>query len=248
MTTPTYSITPADIALYGNCPVKQKNRKGKDSVRQDEDIGFKIVRQVVLKAYSMLLHQHKVPSWKWVRSYIDISYRKICDIESPHDVFKSAEGIFLALHRWYHSMFLDELHFEGVPNVPISLPLGKGYRFTDNIDLVGLDTDKGITLVDLVPFDEIQKGRMYNDLTVHARVWGFEHDTQLSVSRYCRVIVHPRRSSLRTVWFDKNPMLKRKEQIKSYINYLMMGIINEMYYPSLSVQCDTCPYVVQCHI
>jgi len=129
-------------------------------------------------------------------------------------------------------------------NIPINTSYN-GQEYADVIDV--LEIGHGVRIYD---FTELTKDKdstpaiIYNDIKVLARCWGFELACGITPIEYTKWTIGPRSMKPLTIKVDEKFM----EKARRIIPHILTGMAKEVWYPSVSEQCNSCPHLEYCSL
>jgi hypothetical protein len=189
---------------------------------------------------------HKVPPWRRIIGWADLHYKRLFvgSPDSKSKEYKSAVSLLNTLYGWYHKLFLPKIHnTEALINIPIRLDLGHDVVYQDSIPIAIIQDN--VTLADFRQLDKsenIGMMRVYNDLLIHVRIWGFYQAAQQLPSRYIRFFIMP--ESIKAVEIKVTKEMLANAAVIS--KHILTGIKDGAFYPSFSEQCARCPFRRDC--
>lgn len=228
-------ITPFKISLFAYCP--ERARITEDVLGDNRN---RAIRTIIQKSWMYYLRKsQRKPPWKRILKWVEEELARL----SKDRNFKEDQPLLTRLHSWYY----DELvSFTGIryPAVPITFPVRTRLTYRDVMDIAIIDDS--IVLYDFreagVPNILPESPYLLNtDLSVLARIWGFNKTTQMLPTRYIRRIIRPR--SILSVKLDINESIEDKFPI---IESLVDSMNYRMAYPVIGQQCQTCPIEDRC--
>jgi hypothetical protein len=179
----------------------------------------------------------KTPTWKRIPRWVDRLIRTKQDkAEEAYTYYKHA---LTALHNWFHKIYILR-PVGALVNVPVIAHLGDLHTFYGRIDMLNPDhnelfifTDQTISLI-----------QQYNDIEMFAGLWAAEKFLGVKIDTCVKLIVSPKKVEEKR--YKITP--ETKERIRQNLDHLVCGITNQMFYPSVSNDCSTCPYRFRCSI
>lgn len=238
-------IRPHHIALYAKCP-RKAFYTGLDEPKT-LSLEASVLKNTIQTGY---IHQAKygeVFHFNWVRKICATQLtRHLKQQMSPDGSHRELENLLSRLSLWYNNIYLNGLSSPGLPNFPIYIPMSDSVSFRDDIDIV-ITTPDGPILADIVEIkkvDNLSKRILSNDIAMHARVRGFMKATDTVPIAYLRIGI--------TKLTITHALLPLNEKIldksRKMINFIIFAMANEVYYPSVSEQCNFCPFVSKCSL
>jgi hypothetical protein len=243
----SFDIRPHNIAQYSKCPRKAQKSWNKQS---QLSLNGKIIATVIKQGFIYRARTSQIALWKKFISWINTEIERTIPENLNQASYKENKDILIRLSHWYNEYYIPKYNDPGLINIPIIKPVGIRFLFKDSIDIVSLD--KKIRMYDFVEVadESIHKTwgthprDIYNDLSVHARLWGFRSISDLIPDSYTRIVIYPK--TIRVLeWKIQKEALERTKKI---IEYILDGISKGIYYPSISEQCIKCNYSTECSI
>lgn len=219
-----------DVVTYSTCPRYALYTWNKPRSFPHEVATFS---RIIHKVYQWRERYNDLPTWKHVK--------ELGEDELTSDVHKENVSLLSKLRVWY-DLYLEEYCDEGIINLPIV------NRF-DNIlvykDIIPLTTvGKKLRVYDVRMGDQHYCGRdLYNDLLVQTRLWGFWKASDTFPEEYVRYIIQP--TVVRPVHITTTKDLL-SNKIEPIIKHILRGMRDDIFYPSKSKHCDTCPFASAC--
>jgi hypothetical protein len=234
-----HSISPKDIERYTQCPKYAEFAWGVEKANSQNSL---ILQKTISSISLYYLRHNEPPEWRqisnWAESYL---------VGEVGEYSGEGKGLLAQLGSWYRNHYLKKECFPGYINLPIALPLGYGITYRDNIPIVGLANK--IRLYDFKELTDKDKEssynsiKLYNDLFIHIRVWGFLKKTALKPEQYIRYVIGPRSITPYRISIT-DPTLEKSEKM---VEQVLRGVKNNVFYPSFSRECTCCPYKGQCN-
>jgi hypothetical protein len=211
-------------------------------VRSDQEaVEVQLVGDVVKSAYLFSERTGRSPGWRRIVRWTERAMRDSLADER----YKEFKNILTRLHDWYFRVYEAGDESSGMINIPLSVPLGLHYTYYDQLDILGIGNK--IELFDIVGADfcRPRKGqKVFNEISIHARIWGVREALKICPDVYTRIIISPKSVRARSLQVSQDSL----ERTGRYIKYLLTGMINNIAYPSVSEQCDSCPFLTGCSI
>jgi len=241
-------VEPRNIAKYSQCP---RRAQLSWNIARDETCDFEttVIKQVIQAAYLHIIRKGEVPTWRRIINWADLHYQRVSvdpTVSQPKE-YKSAVSLLSCLYGWYHEQFLPSAKgIEPIINVPVYLELGHDVVYRDHIPMIIIG--ESITLVDfrqVVNTDVPAAAHMlYNDLTVHVRVWGFLRAAEQKPNNYTRIFIGPGSVKMTNIKITQEFL----ENAAKICKHILTGIKDRVFYPSFSEQCSRCPFKRNCSI
>jgi len=239
-----FVVSPARLVAYSRCPnlcLFSWNKK-------DEALPeTKIVQDGIKLGYSYYSRTNKIVSWKRYIGWMErLVAENLPDLPTVEESYKRSKGFLTQLSKWYNDFYLPEYCDPGYTNLPITIGLGNKITYSDEIDLATAGNK-----IRIFDFEGIYDGRqvvsynglkVYNDLSVWIRVWGFWRAAHVEPDEYIRILVTPKAVKPVKITILKS-MLEKSEKM---VRQITKGIEDEVYYPVFSAQCIQCPYREGC--
>ena len=234
-------ITPYHIQAYAKCP-KYCHLNYYEISSPIKNIETKIIEVVIKSSYAYHLKHEKLPPWKLIIKWTE---KHLSDnpITSSYD-YKDTKGILQKLHIWYYNFYIP-INRYGLTNLPVAVGLGTNVTFYDTIDVVLLGDN--ISLVDIVYVEDLASytnRSFYNDILFHLKTWIAVKSTDTIPDIYYRIVVG--KQSLKIIKTNINQGIV--SNIEKTIRHICSGIKENIFYPSYSIQCDTCNQLKNCNI
>ena len=233
------TITPHTIASYTRCPrytFYTLNSKRKLSPTST------LISNIIQAAYLHFSRKEKPVTWRVVTAWAE---EGIVKLGFPEEDYKQNKNIISRLSGWYDKYYLGEYVGAGLTNIPIALSLGSGYFWKDSIPI--LISKKTLQIFD---FDESSSmatyngTNIYNDYVALSRVWGFNQALDIPPAEYVRFVIGP--ESIKAVRISVDRLYIQKGN--SILRQIVRGMKDEVWYPSFSSQCNSCPLKSNCSI
>jgi len=209
-----------------------------------------LLRNIVRGAYLALSRQTKTNPWRRVTSeidkfiYQDVPHRDDPTYDKQVDLLfkKSISYINTVRKVWYKPLFLTE-GLEGFPDFKCSFPY-YNLMVIDTADLVLFNADDLIicTFSDI----ELTPSLLYNNMRLRMLALMLESSLKRKVTRL-RCMSWARGQDeidVKDIFIhNHNEFMKKTEKT---LMYILSGIKNEIFYPSISEQCNACPFKEIC--
>ena len=234
-------VTPKHIVLYSKCP---KRCQLSWESKRAPSLLFKITKEIINLSYLYFAKREEPIPWKLVLSQTQSRYTKSLG-KLDEKEYQRAKGLIGRISDWYSKYYLGPFCDPGITNVPIALSLGNNYYYKDYIPL--LITGKELRIIDYLSVDDKQNvelyngPKLYNDLLVHTRIWGFRKAAEIIPSEYIRYVIGEKITAPKI-----NVLEESINKTDKVIRQILSGIKDGVFYPSISDQCNLCPYKSRC--
>jgi len=213
------------IDIYSRCPKRSFYSWNSALV---EDPNVRVIGNVIKTAYAYYARKNVLASWK---SIIGWTEKFIAEEQNTKDCL-------LKLSTWYGDYYLDKHLGPGLINLPIKIPLDQHTSFQDQVDLIIFG--KQLTLADFSGASP-RKTRLYNDIRMHTHIWSVMQ-VQGKPEKYIRFHVRPK--SILPIEITLSPQLISKSA--QVVSQICDNIRKGIFYPSVSEQCQHCPFEIKC--
>lgn len=207
---------------------------------------FSIFRHIVLSAYRDLQNIQTIPTWPTLRNRVTKQVIKDVDVSNSEELskaYKFTKVMLDKVHQWYGELIAG-FPGEALVNVEISNQLGKtGVTVTGIADVILLYQDQ-VTLIDIVERPDISQHQVtlaYNSIKLQSLMWLLQSQG-IEVTDIVRVIYKPDGIDFAKLKMEK--LIPGK--VERRLHLIVTGIANEIYYPSVTSMCSTCPYKSIC--
>jgi hypothetical protein len=160
--------------------------------------------------------------------------------EDDREKYKDTKSILTRLIDWYNRDYLGTYSQPGLVNVPVVFTIDRELRFKDSIPIVTSGNKMRLFDFQSVKAEDgpfYSGKRIYNSMEVHARLWGFWKASGVLPNEYVRFAILPECIKTFQVTFTSD-ILRRSERI---FKYMLLGMRDDLFYPSFSEQCGQCP-------
>lgn len=238
-------ITPSKIDTYSRCP---KRCFFSWNSKPQIDLEIEVLQDMIKKLYLFHARTGTLKPWRGMphRTHqMLLEYVKDSDKVSE---YKKVKNILYKLSVWYNGPYLNEYCDEGIINMPIRIGLGYSCIYKDSVDIVTIG--KKLRLFDFKQVRDNEEyaaynGRkIYNSLEVQSRIWGFWKSSEVLPEEYVRLVVGP--IGLKPVRIKITE--ENIKKIDSSIVHIADGIKDNIFYPSFSKQCLSCPFAQHCSL
>jgi hypothetical protein len=232
-------VSPYSIDSYTRCP--RYTFYSLDNKRKLSPVNT-LVSNVIQASYLHFSRKEQPVTWRVVSAWAQEGMIKL---SLPEEEYKKAKSILSRLSVWYDKYYLDEYVGAGLTNVPITLSLGSGYFFSDKIPI--LISRKKLQVFDFSESTDLSSCNgpsVYNDYVTLSRVWGFNQALSIPPAEYIRFVIGP--ESIKAVRINIDNLYIRKGN--SILRQILQGMKDEVWYPSRSSRCESCPLKANCGI
>lgn len=235
-------ITPYNIKKYCECP------KRSNYTWDARPIPFStegaIISNVIKTAHLYFAQKGKPAIWRRFSLWIDKFLKQAISDSLSKQHYKEAKNILTRIHIWWREYYIDKYEIPCLINIPILLDIGQNHKYVDNIPMVGL-SDKAV-IFDFEEIDTYSNAlssiKLYNDISVQARLWGFVRGAEAIPAEYVRIYIAPQTIKAVKISISNETIEKATRVIQHVLN----GICNNIFYPSFSEQCKACPFKAKC--
>lgn len=245
-----------DLSLYSRCPrrvgyVQSMDEAKKEQYWKTDQPQLDLFRRIVKGAHTRVLKSTLTSPWREVTNQVDgwlfsdmpsradPNYDAITDIK-----LKTSLRLIRKLQQvWYQPIFSEEYHLLGLADVPLSTKLGEGYLY-GMAELILYNSEELV----LCTFKEQNGFRhlLYNDMEMRVQSL-LLHEVLGRIPTRLRVYSWPRDTeniSVEDIWIHEPQRYLSSTQ--GTVAHLLEGMRKGIYYPSVSEQCNTCPFSSIC--
>ena len=235
------AITPQDIIEYSKCPKKLYFSLSYKEKMISPRFEFQIISDVIKSVYLYALRKEKFTPWNLIPGWVDRAANNFTIDLSDIERYKKSENILVRLSYWYNNIYLAQENLSGFINVPIYYPIDYHRVYYDKIDI--LEIGQQVRILDFTE-EDIGPVNLYKEMLIHIKSWGLNVSCKSKPDKYVRLVIKP--LSIKIVEISvTNDMIKKAEKISYHI---LSGIKNQIFYPSITKQCPSCPYMDLCEI
>lgn len=231
-------ITDYHIDLYSRCP-KRSQFQWTSVPQEVNELAF--FRYVVQKVIVWNTKFKEPPTWKQVFRWAADQINSIIVGSVKKENFTQSQKLLSQLNDWYHNIFLPAGGTIGIPNVPLFLNLANS-RLELKVDLLSWDPQP--TLVQFEYRKAPTSTRiLFEKPSIYAKLWLLNQ--LLSVkTNHCRIIyILPESVQVR----DKELSDEQLRRGALSTDFILKGIQSQIFYPSITEQCNYCPYRTKCY-
>jgi hypothetical protein len=236
-------ITARHIVLYSKCP--KRCQFAWNNIPQQTPL-HNATEEIIKLAYLRYSKKNEPTPWRLLLSWTESHWVKVLGEVKTEKDYEKIKGLINKMSNWYSEFYLEKYCDPGLTNVPVTLSLGNNYYYKDSIPL--LTTGSNLRIIDFLSLDDKQNPelyngpKLYNDLLVHTRAWGFRMAAEISAAEYVRFIIGRKSISAPSI----SLLPKAFNKTDKYIRHILNGIKECAFFPSITSQCLTCPYKEQC--
>lgn len=225
-----------DIKIYSKCP-RQYSYLRQVEIPTKTSSYRTIIKQIIKQCYINRTQHNYDPQWETIKTRINKFYFEHTDVtkkEIFEPVYRESIATMATLHYWYYKIFMEDPR-HGIVNVPIETEISNS---TVNIiiDIVLLDKKYGPVPV-LFDDNKYLAFDLSRDITFKSMFFMLSRELQTSsvVAEYA--IITENSVKYQKV-FNKTPI----DTIEKYVNFIVRGIENKVFYPSVNEQCNHCSF------
>jgi hypothetical protein len=159
--------------------------------------------------------------------------------ESAQEAYKYYKDALTALHKWFHHIFIP--YPAGMlVNAPVVAHLDTNHTYYGKVDMFSPELGEAVVFTT----DQVPLLHQYNDLEMFTHLWAVEKFLGVKIDTCVKLIISPRKVEEKR--YKITPEVK--DRVCRSIDFLMNGITNQIFHPSISLHCSTCPYRFRCSI
>lgn len=241
------TIALTQLEIYPRCPAQYNYFQKRGGISTVQLLPkTKLFRDIACSTYLKAARNTRINPWRQMTAQIDkftfadLLPRSHPDYDSDVDTkFKLSLSRIDALKKhWYRPYFLAE-GMEGFSGLKTSLSIG-GYNLVDTTDLV-LFNEKDLILCKFTNI-ETNQSMLYNNIRMRTQALMLSRNLGRLVTKI-RSMSWPEDSekiSVRDINIH-NPV-EFANKTEAVVSHIVGGIRKEIFYPSVSEQCFTCPF------
>lgn len=223
------------IKAYSICPRQFGFRENvQTSFRKNKIIEHELIKQCYVNR-----SQHGYdPQWDTIKSRVNKYYFDPVDIKDKiafQNAYQSSIKTIGKMHNWYYKIFIQDSR-HGISNVPLSVEVSQSV-ITAFADLILIDKKYGP--VPLLFSTEESIFSLANDIGYKTFLWMIMKETGYNCKQ-TELVFETKYSKL---WNHSS-----MDTIEKYVNFIVRGIENKVYYPSVSAECNACEFRPICVI
>jgi CRISPR/Cas system-associated exonuclease Cas4 (RecB family) len=227
------------IQLYSSCPRKFGFVQSVPPTKQEDNIFKTIIKQCYINR-----SQHGYdPQWETIKTRVNRHYFADVDIkdkEAFSTAYKQSLATITVLHYWYHKTFMSD-NRHGIVNIPLGVQVSNS-TIVASVDIILLDQKYGpVPLIFSDNYPSLLT--LHNDIKFKTLLWLIWKETTYE-SKKTEFAITTSESIKYTSIYNKSSM----DTIEKYVNFIVRGIENKVYYPSVNTQCNSCEYAKICVI
>lgn len=235
------SLTLDQLQTYSKCPRQYGYSIG---APKPKDMSTRsIIKDLIKQAYANRSQHGYDPQWETIKSRVDKLVYENVDISNKEAyklAYKRAMNLLSIMHQWYYKLFSKDDR-DGLVNIPLNVLVNKT-TITSNIEVAILD--KHYQIVPIIFNDQdILPTMLYNNLKFKSLLWLIYKETDIYPKLTYYYQVTDSNISKHEI-YNKTPL----STIENYMNFMVRGIENKIFYPSVSEQCNNCEYNSICSI
>lgn len=238
------TVTARRIDLYTRCPKRAQFAWESES---ETSLTYRIISNVIKSVYMYQTRKKRIPAFRSIPGWVDRFLQDEIDInQDAEQQYKLAKNIIARLHIWYSRHYLEHFCDHGLINLPVTIGIGPSTTYYDQVDIVTVGQPVRIfdfaEVRDNIEFRAYNGTRVYNDMRVHTKMWTFAKASGLELGEYVRLVIGPQ--SIKPVKIRVLDGMLEKQ--KRYLQHIIQGIQDQVFYPAFSEQCLNCPYSERC--
>lgn len=237
------TITLDQIQSYSICP-RQFGFNIAETIDLPTKNAFRDnVKELIKQSYINRTQHGYSPQWETIKQRVNKLYFSSIDINDK-EAFKLASkqsiSLLNVMHYWYYKHFSNDTR-EALVNIPLQVTVNRTILET-NLDLAFLDNKYNV-IPALFNDNDILPNMLYNNMKFKTLLWMVYKQIEIipDVSKY--IFITDQTVQVHDI-FNKTYM----DTIDRYINFIIRGIENKIFYPSVSSHCDSCAFKNKCII
>lgn len=233
-------LTLDDIQAYSQCPRQYAFRKNAGLGMQSSKYRY-IIREIIKQCYINRTQHNYDPQWETIKTRINKFYFENIDVsrkEIFEPVYRESIATMGTLHYWYYKIFNEDVR-TGIVNVPVSLPVSNSI-LTTIIDVVLLDKQYGPVPI-VFDNDKIIPNQLSTNIKFKSLFFMLSKELQVPVT-VCEYGIITEQTVKYQKVFNKSAI----DTIEKYVNFIVRGIENKIFYPSVNEQCNHCSFQQIC--
>ena len=235
------TVSPQNIEVYSRCP--RRAFYGWNYAREPMSFHASVIRDVIQAIFLYMAQHEEVPSWKRTLSWIDKYVRQEAVHLESRELYEASKSTLSCLHKWYFSFLLNNYKMMGLTNVPILLELDTKLTYQDEIPFILFgDTMKVGDFKEVSSVARVTKLELYNDIELQIRIWGIYKLFNKKPRNFIRIYISSHTIQAVEIGISDQMLAKTEKMVK----YILTGMRNEVWYPSFSTQCLSCPFNKDC--
>lgn len=234
-------ISLEDIRIYSKCPRQYFYGKSVPFTRT-EDRYRSIIKTVIRQSYINRSQHNYDPQWETIKTRINKLYFENVDVSRKEifdPIYRQSVATMATMHYWYHKIFLNDMR-SGIVNIPMNVDISNS-SINFSMDILLDNKYEAVPLLfndyNLVPVE------LSNDIEFKSLLYLFYKATDL----YPKVVEYgiiTQDSVKYQKVFSKTPI----DTIEKYVNFIVRGMENKIFYPSVNEQCSSCRFKDICTI
>lgn len=234
-------LTLDQVKRYSKCPRQFSFVESAGDIFSKPNPETQIAKTLIKQSYTNRSQHGYDPQWETIKTRINKHYFSSIDV-SNKDIFqytyKKSVAMMGVMHYWYYKVFLNDTR-HGVANVPMSVDVSNS---TINISIDAILIDNKYGPVPLIFNDDGQEAiELHNDIKFKSMLWMIWKNTGMVPKTVEFATVTTDSVKYQRIW-NKTPM----QTIEKYINFIVRGIENKIFYPSVNSQCNHCAFKQIC--
>lgn len=236
---------PSHFLAYTKCP--RRLQLNWDAYSPNPTLSERIVTPVIQNIYQKYARKGKAAGWKQVIAWTERYVLENIIFSNRQETYRATKGYFTKIGEWYDKYAADYA-YPGIINIPVGLELGPRLIYKDYIPVLILSNPYTVADIYELRDTETLKGynglKLYDDFELMLRCWGFWKSTGIFPSKYVRFTISHSVIKPIHVYIRE----KRLLYIEKLAEQIARGIHEEIFYPSRSEQCNSCPFIEDCHL
>jgi hypothetical protein len=231
-------ITPKILQVFSRCPhAGQLALQNNPEVLNHSNLSVRnqIVTEVIKNIYSYKARTGTRASWGWIKSWVDIRYRKHLTTISYQDYSKALEVLDI-LHQWYTGTYKPLGCPEGYINFPIEQAACSRIKLSIPIEVLTVEDNKVV----LTEFNEETQPLKHSLLNpfVMSKIWAVKEVLGAN-SLSCDIItIKPRSISSKRIDLEDTHINIAIQMTTDLIKRICQGVS----YPLPADHCNICMY------
>jgi hypothetical protein len=237
------TLTLEQIQTYSSCPRQYGYSIGAPKQPAEDNFIKSSIKTLVKQCYANRSQHGYDPQWDTIKSRVN----KLCfvdtdinDKEAFQFAYKRSYNILRVMHHWYYKLFAND-SVEGLVNIPLNVLVNKTI-VQAQLDIALLDKEHKLIPI-IFNDNDILPTMLYNNIQFKTLLWLIYKETGV----YPELVYYfniTQESIHKHEVYNKTPV----NVIENYVNFIVRGIENKIFYPSVNSQCSSCRFEKQCTI
>jgi hypothetical protein len=245
-------ISPYHISLYSKCPKKTQfawHDENKDKINQPT-----VVEDVIKKTYYYYYVKEIIPTWRNIMTWTQNKVASTVDDITTQESYKKVKSYLQVLSDWYDKFFLGNYCYPGFINVPIHIGLGHHLTLQSSMDILAIGNNIKLMEFEKVAYEDsinsaanigsYSQRKLFNNFEIQIKAWVFSKIITTKQCEYSRILIGANTIKIIDLFFSNESL----NNIEKIIKQITRGINDNVFYPSFSEQCLSCPFISKCNI